>query len=234
MIEVVFNYDHDEEHGVDGWIPEAQPSFNANINAFGVAHDVLDHHDLRDGSHEGEMRAFGAMLCSRGVTGILQNYDMLQRTPEWLMGTSIGGVLYDKWDSGELGLMIPNAGQRLLDDDAEDLVAGTVREAMRTLRGEVQYARLEEDEADDFESFVVACQEALPRYMRIGYRQVQRRFRSDGLGIAALYDQISNDKRIAAHYEPEERARLVIKIEPRSLRLDIDVQLYEDPYAHGT
>ncbi|QFZ84591.1 hypothetical protein GFK26_18355 [Variovorax paradoxus] len=231
MIEVVFNYDHDEEHGVDGWIPEAQPDFNANINAFGVAHDVLDHHDLRDGSHEGEMRAFGAMLCSRGETGHMANQDMLNRQPGWLMGSALASILSEKWDSGQLDVVIPNAGQRLLGEEAEAILDETVRTAIKSLRQESQ---CEEDEEDDFESFVVACQEALPRYMRIGYRQVQRRFRADGFGVAALFDEIVNDKRIAAHYEPEERARLVIKIEPRSLRLDIDVQLYEDPYAHGT
>jgi len=230
MIEVAFNYDYDEEHGISGWIPEMQPSFNANVEPFGVAHDVLDHHDLRDGSHEGEMRAFGAMLCSRGETGYMASRDHMNRAPELLMGASMAGVLRDKWASGCLDLAIPNAGQRLLGDDAEDLLCGTVSHAILGLRQEADPDRHEED---DFESFVIACQEALPRYMRIGYRQVQRRFRSDGIGIAALYDQIINDKRIAESYEPEERARLVIKIQPYTLKLDVTVCLYEDPYDPG-
>jgi len=30
MIEVAFNYDLDEDYGIAGWMPEAQPDFNAN------------------------------------------------------------------------------------------------------------------------------------------------------------------------------------------------------------
>lgn len=227
MIEVAFKYDLDEDYGMSGWMPEAQPDFNAN-EPNGVAHDVLDHHDLRDGSVEGELRAFGAMLFSRGETGHMARSDAFGRPADWHMGYALGSVLRDKWASWQLELTIPNAGQRALGDDAEELLRLTVQRAIKSLREEADY---KDDEEDDFESFVFACQEALPRYMRFGYRQVQRRFRADGFGIADLYDQIANHKLISKHYEPEERARLVIKIEPRTLKLDVDVQLYEDPHA---
>ena len=232
MIEVVFKYELDEDLGEMGWIPETQPDFNANTSPDSIAHDVLDHHDLRDGSIEGEMRAFGAMLCSRGETGHMESRDPYHRSAEWLMGYAMGSVLRDKWASGYPDLAIPkNAGQRLLNDEAEWLLEATVHTAIKALREETYHCR--PAEKDDLESFIVACQEALPRYMRIGYRQVQRRFRADGLAIAFLYDQIVNDKgiKLACEGEQQPQSRLVIKIEPRTLKFDANIEHWRDPYA---
>ena len=68
-----FVWAYDDEYGLYGWILKDSPS-NYNVGSgMMVAHDCLEHVPNPDSSWEDELRALGAAMFIRGMTGFLGN-----------------------------------------------------------------------------------------------------------------------------------------------------------------
>ena len=227
MIRVKFIWGEDEERGGEGWIPAAQPDFNANVSGGGIAHDVVEHANLKDGSVEGEAQAFGAVLYGRAMSGWFSQQIHMNRDPVWHMAASFSGVLRNLFDAErrEPMLQAPKGGIRRLDDeDAEEIIRETTAKASQMALQEIgaEYEYRDNDDKALLFDFLASVRANLPRHLRVGYRKCRDRFQASSCDVADLYDQITKEVNQHSHrHVYTEGDELTVAIKPGRLNFEL-------------
>jgi hypothetical protein len=228
MVREEFRFELDDEYGSMGWRPKSTPDFNVNSNGAGVAHDFLEHvHG--DSTLEGEVMAFGAMIYGRGMSGWFYGQAFMGRSAEETMGSSLESPLRDAWwnfaDTDSPLKDVPGFEPPLDDGDAEGMIEQVAHYTMADLIKERGYSG---DEGNYSLRALVDTNRRLKRWMRRGWRDVQRRFPNvSGYALADLFTEI-RDKvdaiRITARGgEEDEGTTMLVEVNPDSLQVRVQV-----------
>lgn len=189
MPSVTFYWQEDAEYGGFGWVPAEQPKFNAS-KGFGVAHDTLEHFDLKAGTLEEELMAFGSIFYIRVDTGLMMERNIFAKSPGEILSGDISRFLRDRWSEVQGRVLKPFTGRPRHLDDLESDLDEAVLEAKKELREH-------EFDPDDWRAFNNAnptVWEDLRRWIRAGYWKCKRRYRGvRNYELASAFCQIERE-----------------------------------------
>lgn len=216
-----FNWDHDEEFGVDGWIPKHMPKFNALDSGFGMAHDVLEHFSDKDSSIQGEFLAFGSMLYLRAESDYWSNENSRVTDAAIIMAGDVARFLQDVYHEDG----VPAAPKtRKLDSELEEILSSI---AVLTVEDLADYFN-----GDDLDEARVQTMltNALD-WMRRGYRKAAKRFNMQPWERYTLFSMVEREcERVMKQGDFNDV--LEISVDIKRCRVQARIVEYRDPYAY--
>lgn len=171
MIRCDFVYGHDSEFGMDGWIPKDNPTFNASAG-LGVAHDAMEHFDLKAGTLEEEILAFGSIFYIRVVGGYFHNYTRSALTPADQLSGDLSRFAVDHFWRTNKGRVLSDPGIRPRHIDGwEDELEETAVETIAQIRSD-----LDDAEYREFRRANPDFKALLKRWIRRGYAMCAKKY----------------------------------------------------------
>ena len=222
-----FTWGINNETGMDGWIPDAQPEFDPS-NGLGVAHDSLEHLKLHEGTIEQECHAFGVMLYGRGLGGYFYQLRSLNPDPVWHMGASLGGAFRDVFEAGREGPLKKPTGRIYPVEDGEDLIGEIVRQTVKSFDLEADAYPGQEEW---FNAHRLAIKQNLALWLRKGARDAERYYRAPSWALSDLFRRVAEKVDEFTHIA-EEGDRLVVTVQRETLNWSVKARPASS-YAYG-
>lgn len=214
-----------------GWIMRGMPNFDP-FGSLGMAHDVLEHLTPNDDSMEAEMRAFGVIVWGRSSAGWFSQ-SIGNADPAHHLGRDMEEFIAGRFIAGaQLLDAPPGRGRKPLDDeDAESLFRQLSINALRDLKRNWSYqSNVDEEEKRDLIRFGVNFLRSARPWMRMGFRQAERRYRdSNPDEFAWMFGQLEREFRNIA-YTGEFGEVLRVTVDTRAMRYTI-ARGYTDDYG---
>lgn len=221
---VDFVWGDDHEHDGRGWRPAVQPNFNVGLGS-SVAHDALEHFDLRDGSVEAECLAFGAMLYGRGLSGWFFYHRPFNPGLDFQLGSGISSELRNAFWAGESSLGAPagDRGLQPLEDEGEDELEPIVERAVADLKEELLNDLEEGENEGAVNVYLESVKQNFPRWLRLGHTRCERRFRAGSCRVSGLYDDLTRRvDELGDHWVDD--TKLIVLVRPETLELDLQIK----------
>lgn len=199
-----------------GWLPKWVPDtrgFDPSID-LGVAHDILEHGYREDANFCHEIKAFGRIVYTRVMTGYFYEQSSSRR---WLgLKTSteqdLAHELMDLWmgSGGANHPCRPAPNTRPLEDEHAEQSCQAIAARFVAYRDELVNSESPYGEpVPSAESVASALS-----WLRIGYRDAERRYRSVGASVRSIFEDITSQvKQLSNHRE--EGDVMTIKVDLR-------------------
>jgi hypothetical protein len=224
---VTFEWGEDRELGGHGWIPVDQPNFNAS-QGFGVAHDTLEHFDLKAGTLEEELMAFGSIFYIRVDSGHMMGRSPMARSPGYIMAGDLCRFLCDAWWRGEHRVLKAYQGRPRHMPDLEADLDEAIHETMKQLRDELD----DEQAYRDFKRANPTIKDDLRRWIRAGYWKCKARYGgAPGWRLAEAFDAIEQAVDRHNYAEEGDRLRVTVRMSQAVPAVNVRMLYPEDNYA---
>lgn len=226
MPSVIFEWAEDRELGGHGWIPQVQPNFNAS-QGFGVAHDTLEHFDLKAGTLEEELMAFGSIFYIRVDSGHLMGRSPYARSAGYILAGDLCRFLQDHWWLQGGRVLRAYEGRPRHMPDLEGDLDEAIHETMRQLREE-----MDDKDYREFKQANPTIKDDLRRWIRAGYWKCKARYGGvAGWRLAEAFDII--ERKVDAHKYAEEgdRLRVTVRVSQAVPAVTVTPIYPEDDYA---
>lgn len=227
MPSVTFQWGEDQEFGGHGWIPVDQPKFNAS-QGFGVAHDTMEHFNLKAGTFEEELMAFGSIFYIRVGPGHLMASNRYTQSPGKVLAGDLSRFLMEQWYQGARQVVQPYNGRPRHMPDLEGDLDEAMHHTMRMLRDELG----DEREFSDFKRANPTIKDDMRRWIRAGYWKCKARYGEvSEWRLAEAFDIIQAKVDQVRYAEEGDRLRVTVRMSKAVPVVTVTPIYMEDQYA---